>query len=113
MDDCLFCKLVKKEVPTDIIYEDEFVMAFNDFKPQAPVHFLVIPKAHIDSAALINSENSDNIARVFEAIAKIAKQKNLKDGFRVVTNCGKLAEQTIFHIHYHVLSGRDMTWPPG
>lgn len=89
------------------------VFAFNDIAPEAPVHVLIVPKAHIASAAEINAENSAVVARIFEAAAKIAEEKGLSDGFRVVTNCGDSAGQTVKHLHYHLLGGRDFTWPPG
>lgn len=112
MSDCLFCKIAAGEIPSTCLYEDDLVFAFKDIDPQAPVHFLVIPKAHITSAACIDGSNSSVIARAFEVIAKLAKELEL-DGFRVVSNVGASAGQSVFHLHFHVLSGRDMTWPPG
>ena len=113
MSDCLFCKIVKGEIPSTVVYEDDYVFAFKDIDPQAPFHVIVIPKSHIQSAAQISGENSELIAKVFEAISKIAKENNLDNGFRVVNNCGESAGQTVHHIHFHMLAGRDMTWPPG
>lgn len=110
--DCIFCKIIKGEIPTNKVYEDETVIAFNDIEPQAPVHILIIPKEHIASAAEINEGNSALIAHVFEVAAKIAKEKNL-DGFRIVNNCGDSAGQTVKHIHFHLMSGREFTWPAG
>lgn len=110
--DCIFCKIIKGEIPTNKVYEDETVIAFNDIEPQAPVHILIIPKEHIASAAEINESNSTLIAYVFEVAAKIAKEKNL-DGFRIVNNCGDSAGQTVKHIHFHLMSGREFTWPAG
>lgn len=95
------------------MYSDDLVYAFKDIDPQAPNHFLVIPKQHIASAAEINSDNSGIVAHIFEVIASLAKELGFKDGFRVVSNCGEQAGQSVFHLHFHVLSGRDMTWPPG
>ena len=112
MNDCLFCKIAAGEIPSTCVYEDELVYAFKDIDPQAPVHFLVIPREHIESAACITPENSAVVAHIFEVIAKLAKEQNL-DGFRVVSNAGDSAGQTVHHLHFHVLSGRDMTWPPG
>ena len=112
MTDCLFCKIAAEEIPSDCLYQDEQVFVFRDIDPQAPVHFLVIPKEHIDSAACINGENSGVIAHAFEVIAKLAGQMGL-DGFRIVSNVGESAGQSVRHLHFHVLSGRDMTWPPG
>jgi histidine triad (HIT) family protein len=112
MDDCLFCKIAAGEIPSDCLYQDESVFAFKDIAPQAPVHFLVIPREHIDSAAAVGKENSGVVAHIFEIIAKQAREQGL-EGFRVVSNVGESAGQTVRHLHFHVLSGRDMTWPPG
>ena len=112
MSDCLFCKIAAGEIPSACVYEDELVYAFKDIEPQAPVHFLVIPKVHIESAAAVTPENSAVVAHAFEVIAKVAKEQGL-ESFRVVSNCGEQAGQSVFHLHFHVLSGRDMTWPPG
>ena len=113
MSDCLFCKIVAGEIPSTKIYENEDVLAFKDIDPQAPFHAIVIPKVHITGADMINSENSKTISKVFEAIAIIAKENDLKDGFRVVNNCGRDAGQTVNHIHFHLLARRDLGWPPG
>ena len=112
MSDCLFCKIIAGDIPSKKVYEDESVYAFYDIDPQAPVHFLVIPKEHVASCGEITPENSGAVAKCFEAISKITKELGLTD-FRVVSNCGPQAGQTVFHLHFHVLSGRDMTWPPG
>ena len=112
MKDCLFCRIAAEEIPSDCVYEDELVYAFKDINPQAPVHFLVIPKAHIDSAACIDGSNSAVVAHAFEVIARLAKEQGL-EGFRLVSNVGESAGQSVKHLHIHVLSGRDMTWPPG
>ena len=109
MADCLFCKIAAGEIPSTMIYEDEFVYAFADIDPKAPFHAVVIPKEHICCANAINSENSHLIAKVFEAIAKIAKQENLENGYRVVNNCGEDGGQTVFHIHFHLLSGKQLS----
>lgn len=111
--DCLFCKIVNGDIPTNKIYEDDLVIAFNDIDPQAPVHFLVIPKKHIQSVDFINSENSTTIGRIFEVIAKLASQLDLTDGYRVVTNCGKDGGQSVGHLHFHILGKRSLKWPPG
>ena len=113
MSDCLFCKIVAGEIPSTKIYEDESVYAFADIDPQAPFHAIIIPKEHIVSAAEINEKNSQLIAKIFEAVAKIAKKENLADGFRVVNNCGKDGGQTVGHIHFHLLARRNLQWPPG
>ncbi len=111
--DCLFCKIAAGEIPSTKIYEDEWVYAFADIDPQAPFHAVVIPREHIKSAADITSDNSHLIAKVFEAIAKIAAQENLEKGFRVVNNCGSDGGQTVGHIHFHLLARRNLAWPPG
>ena len=113
MSDCLFCKIIEGVIPSSKVYEDDMVYAFNAIAPVAPVNVLIIPKEHIPSAADINEDNSHLVAHIFEVAAKIAKEKGLSDGFRVVTNCGDSAGQTVKHLHFHLLSGRDMTWPPG
>lgn len=95
------------------VYEDDDVLAFYDLEPQAPFHILIIPKQHIKSAAEITPENSAVVSKVFEAAAKIAKQFDLKDGFRIVNNCGDCAGQTVNHLHFHMLGGRDFGWPAG
>lgn len=110
--DCLFCAISKGEIPSKKVYEDEQVYAFYDIDPQAPVHFLVIPKAHIDSAGAVTPENSAVVAHCFEVIAQVTKELGISD-FRVVSNCGVQAGQSVKHLHFHVLAGRDMTWPPG
>ena len=113
MDDCLFCKIIKGEIPSTKIYEDEFVYAFADIAPQAPFHAVIVPKVHITSAAEINESNSLYTAKIYEAVAKIAKNENLENGFRVVTNCGEDGGQTVGHLHFHLLARRYLQWPPG
>lgn len=112
MSDCLFCKIAGGEIPSNKVYEDELCYAFYDIAPQAPTHFLVIPKAHIFSVSAVTPENSAVVAHIFEVIAKLTKDLGL-ESYRVVSNIGEQAGQTVFHLHFHVLSGRDMTWPPG
>ena len=111
--DCIFCKIASGEIPTNKIYEDEKVIAFYDLAPQAPVHFLVIPKTHIKCADEINEGNSEVIAHIFEVISKIAKELKLENGYRIVNNCGEDGGQTVGHLHFHVLGGRLLAWPPG
>jgi len=106
MNDCIFCKVVAGEIPSVKVYEDEVVYAFDDIAPQAPVHILVIPKTHITSAFDINSDNSPLVAKCFEAIAKIAKDKGLDNGFRIINSCGHDGGQTVFHLHFHLLGGK-------
>ncbi|HPE15912.1 MAG TPA: histidine triad nucleotide-binding protein [Oscillospiraceae bacterium] len=113
MSDCLFCKIAAGEIPSKKVYEDEVCYAFYDIAPQAPTHFLVIPKAHIPSAAAVTAENSAVVSHIFEVIARLAGEMKLERGFRVVSNVGEQAQQSVPHLHFHVLAGRDMTWPPG
>ncbi len=113
MNDCLFCKIAAGQIPSTKVFEDEFIYAFLDIAPQAPFHAVIIPKQHISSADEINSDNSFLIAKVFEAVAKIAKQENLEGGYRVVNNCGEDGGQTVHHIHFHLLARRNLAWPPG
>lgn len=113
MSDCLFCKIIAGEIPSTKVYEDEWVYAFLDIDPQAPFHAVIVPKIHIASAAEINTENSHYVSKIFEAVAKIAAQEKLEDGFRVVNNCGKDGGQTVGHIHFHLLARRYLQWPPG
>ena len=112
MSDCLFCKIIAGDIPSNKVYEDDLCYAFNDIAPQAPVHFLVISKAHIASVAGVNEENSAVVAHIFEVIAKLTKEKGI-ESYRVVSNIGEQAGQSVPHLHFHVLAGRDMTWPPG
>lgn len=111
--DCLFCKIISGEVPSTKIYEDDFVYAFADIAPQAPFHAVIVPKTHIKSADEITADNSTAVAKVFEAVAKIAKWENLCDGYRVVNNCGEQGGQTVGHLHFHLLARRNLAWPPG
>ena len=114
MSDCIFCKIANKEIPSDIIYEDDKVLAFMDLQPQSPKHILVIPKVHIESANDITEENQDYVGHIFVVIAKLAKEHGFADdGYRIVNNCGEFGQQTVPHLHYHVLAGRKLSWPPG
>lgn len=112
MSDCLFCKIISGEIPSDKLYEDELCRAFNDIAPQAPTHFLVIPKEHIGSVAEVDAGNSAVVAHIFEVIAKLTRERGI-ESYRVVSNIGAQAGQSVPHLHFHVLAGRDMTWPPG
>ncbi|GAA6393439.1 histidine triad nucleotide-binding protein [Lawsonibacter sp. OA9] len=112
MSDCLFCKIAEGQIPSNKVYEDEVCFAFHDIDPQAPTHFLVIPKAHIGSVAEVTEDNADVVAHIFAVISKVTKELGL-DSYRVVSNIGEQAGQSVPHLHFHVLSGRDMTWPPG
>ena len=111
--DCLFCKIINGDIPCSKIYEDDIVLAFNDIDPQAPTHFLVIPKKHIKSVDEINGANSAIVAHIFEIIAKLAKELDLANGYRVVTNCGEDGGQSVGHLHFHILGKRSLKWPPG
>lgn len=111
--DCIFCKIAAREIPTTKVYEDDRVVAFNDLDPQAPVHILIIPKEHIASAAEINESNSSVVAHIFEVAAKIAAEKGLDNGYRIVNNCGESAGQSVKHLHFHLMGGRDFGWPAG
>ena len=108
MSNCLFCKIVAGEIPSTKVYEDESVLAFRDIAPQAPAHILVIPKAHIGSVAEITAENASVVAHIFEVIPAIAKAEGLENGYRVVSNCGPDACQTVPHLHFHILGGRKL-----
>lgn len=112
MSDCLFCKIAAGEIPSKKVYEDELCYAFYDIDPQAPVHFLVIPKEHIQSVSQVDETNAATVGHIFQVIAKVAKDLGL-ESYRVVSNIGVQAGQSVLHLHFHVLSGRDMTWPPG
>ena len=105
MENCLFCKIIAGDIPSTKVYEDEKVLAFRDIAPQAPTHILVIPKTHIASVAEINGENSDLIAHIFQVIPEIARAEGLTGGYRVVSNCGADAGQTVHHLHFHILGG--------
>ncbi|MGX8701048.1 histidine triad nucleotide-binding protein [Clostridium sp. KNHs216] len=111
--DCVFCKIANGEIPSKKAYEDDRVLAFYDLDPQAPVHILIIPKEHIQSVEDITEKNSAIVAHIFEVAAKLAKENNLEKGFRVVSNVGKDGGQSVPHLHFHLLGGRSMKWPPG
>ena len=114
MNDCSFWKIIKGEIPSKKIYEDEKVLAFYDISPEAPVHFLVIPKEHIVSANDITEENAEVVSHIFVVINKIARELKINEtGYRIVNNCGEQGGQTVGHMHFHVLGARDMKWPPG
>ena len=108
MSDCLFCKIVAGEIPSTKVYEDETILAFRDIAPQAPCHVLVIPKAHIADVNGITAENSAVVAHIFQVIPQIAKAEGLENGYRVVSNCGADAGQTVQHLHFHILGGKQL-----
>jgi histidine triad (HIT) family protein len=107
--DCLFCNIIKGDIPSTKVYEDEHCFAFRDIAPQAPTHILVVPKMHIASCGEIDAENSAYAAKCLEAVAKIARQEKLEGGFRVISNCGADAGQTVPHLHFHILGGKPMS----
>ena len=108
MSDCLFCKIIAGEIPSAKVYEDENLYAFKDINPQAPVHILVVPKAHIASADEINAQNSAVVARIFEKIPEIAREAGLTNGYRIISNCGDDACQSVKHLHFHILGGAQL-----
>lgn len=108
MEDCIFCKIVKGEIPSTKIYEDESVIAFKDLNPQAPIHILVVPKKHYDNVLSIK-DNDNIVSKIYNAINKIAKQEGFdKEGFRIINNCGQNAGQTVMHVHFHVIAGKKL-----
>jgi len=106
---CIFCKIVSGDIPSSKVYEDEKIIAFKDINPQAPVHVLVIPKEHIESVDKINSSNSNIVSHIFENIPKIAKESGCINGYRVISNCGDDACQTVKHLHFHILGGKELS----
>ena len=108
MSNCLFCKIVAGEIPSNKVYEDDKILAFREIAPQAPTHILVVPKAHIADCNGITAENSDVIAHIFTTIPQIAKAEDLDSGYRVVSNCGEDAGQTVQHLHFHILGGKKL-----
>lgn len=108
MNDCIFCKIMAGEIPTSKVYEDDLCFAFRDIEPLAPTHFLVIPKKHITSAAEIDQEMAPVVGHIYQVIAELAREMGFAQGFRVVTNCGPEAGQTVGHLHFHVLAGKEL-----
>ncbi len=108
MENCIFCKIIAGDIPSNKVYEDELCLAFRDIAPMAPTHILVIPKAHIPSVAAIDESNSQLVAHMFTVIARIAAQEGLEKGYRVVSNCGPDAGQTVPHLHFHILGGKQL-----
>ena len=113
MSDCLFCKIANHELESSYIYEDDMIVAFNDIQPQAPVHFLVVPKKHIQSLDALTDEDRELVAHIMLKIPELAKEQGIENGYRVVVNNGPDAFQEVKHLHFHVLVKRKMTWPPG
>ena len=113
MEGCLFCKIANGEIKSTVLYEDENVLAFRDIDPQAPEHFLVIPKRHIESVDHLSAEDADVLVALFSTIKKVAAQLKISGGYRVVSNVGEDGGQSVPHLHFHVLGGRSLSWPPG
>ena len=109
MSECLFCKIIAGEIPSKKVYEDDLCFAFYDIAPMAPTHFLVVPKAHFASAAEVTEENAPVVGHIYAVIARLARELGFAEGYRVVTNVGELAGQTVHHIHFHVLSGKPLS----
>jgi len=113
-EDCLFCRIASMEIPADIVFEDDTVIAFRDITPKAPVHILLIPRQHITSAASLTDANGPMLGRLFAVAAQIARDEGVaKSGFRLTTNSGAGAGQSVPHLHFHLMGGRQMGWPPG
>ncbi len=112
MEDCLFCKIAAGEIPSNKLYEDDELVAFYDIAPQAPVHFLVIPKQHISDCSEINDDNSAVVGKAFALISRLTRELGI-ESYRVVSNTGEEAGQSVQHLHFHVLAGRSLAWPPG
>ena len=114
MSDCLFCKIIKKQIPAKIVHEDEETLAFDDINPQAPVHTLIIPKKHVVAVQDCIAHDQGLLIRLLVTCTNVAKQKGLSEsGYRIVTNTGPQAGESVFHLHFHLLGGRPLTWPPG
>lgn len=111
---CLFCRIVRSEVPAEFVHQDDLVLAFPDINPKAPTHLLIIPRKHIDSAADLADTDAQMLGRMFSVAAKLARETGIADrGFRLVSNSGPAAGQSVDHLHFHLLGGRSMSWPPG
>ena len=111
--DCLFCKIAAGEIPSTKVYEDERVVVFRDIAPAAPVHLLAIPRQHIESAAVIDEQTAELVGYIFTVIARVSRNEGLENGFRIVSNIGKDGGQTVPHLHFHILAGRELAWPAG
>lgn len=110
MSDCIFCKIANKEIPSKLVFENEYVLAFEDINPVAPVHVLFIPKIHIENANTIDKENANYVSEIFLAVAEVAKSLGISDsGYRLINNCGKDGGQTVFHLHFHMIGGKTLS----
>lgn len=114
MSDCIFCNIVNQEVESDIVYEDEKVVAFRDANPQAPVHILLVPKEHIATTLKLTEEHNQLVGHIYQVANQLAEEEGIaEDGFRIVNNCKEAGGQTVYHLHFHLLGGRNLQWPPG
>jgi histidine triad (HIT) family protein len=113
MNNCLFCRIIQGEIPARKVYEDEHTFAFEDIKPQAPTHVLIVPKKHIAGLKEAQAEDAELIGRLHLVAAQLGRQRGIEDGYRTVLNVGPKSGQSVFHIHVHLIGGRDMKWPPG
>ena len=114
MNDCVFCRILKREVPASIIYEDDKVIAFDDIAPKAPIHKIIIPREHIETINDLESKHNELIGHMMQVAKKLAKEYGIAEsGYRVLTNCNRDGGQVVFHLHMHLLGGRSLTWPPG
>lgn len=113
MGDCVFCKIVDKEIPSNVVYEDDRILCFHDLDPQAPVHVLIIPKKHIASLDDVQAEDQELLGYILTKVKEIAAELRLENGYRLVNNCGEDGFQTVKHLHFHLLGKRKLTWPPG
>ena len=114
MEDCIFCKIIQRTIPSNIVYEDDRIVAFEDINPKAPVHILIIPKAHYASLKDIPEEEKDILSHILMSTRRIAQDQEIgNSGYRIVLNTGPDSGQEVFHIHFHLFGGRQMTWPPG
>jgi len=111
---CLFCRIIRKDLPATLLYEDDTVLAFRDIAPKAPVHVLIIPKRHVDGLQALQNEDGELLARLFTCVRRLAEETGIaRSGYRTVINTGPDGGQTVFHLHLHLMGGRQMTWPPG
>jgi len=113
MENCIFCKIGKKEIPSTVVYEDESLLAFRDLNPVAPVHVLIITKTHLDSLNSVTPEHMPLVGHLLNTVKTIAKECGVEEGYRLVSNCGADAGQSVGHLHFHLIGGRSMQWPPG
>jgi histidine triad (HIT) family protein len=113
-DNCIFCKIAAGTIPGQIVYQDEIVVAFQDINPQAPHHYLLIPRKHLATTLDLSGDDAEMLGRIFQTAGEIARKQGFaEDGFRIVNNCNAAGGQVVWHLHFHLLGGRDMTWPPG